>query len=100
MEIKSSSIAKCFNTWRTLKMEAKKRKGHIFLTINDKEALVLSDWLNFINQKELPSLFQDQAEQRVLFDLEAELEKVISTTLTVDYNELLKIARDDIRDKK
>lgn len=45
-------------------------------------------------------LFQDQAEERVLFGLEAELEKVVSEAFSDEYTSLLAKARERLRDKE
>ena len=47
-----------------------------------------------------PYLFQDQAEQRVLWDMEAEFEKVVSATFDDNYQEILSKARQKIRDEE
>ena len=61
-------------------------------------ALVLYDWLTRFNQREEIDV-ADQAEERVLFDLEAMLEKVLATPLQSDYAELLAQARSHVRDE-
>ena len=42
--------------------------------------------------------FEDQAEQRVLWDLEAMLEKALVAPLRADYADLLATARERVRD--
>jgi hypothetical protein len=61
-------------------------------------ALVLYDWLTRFNQREEIDV-ADQAEERVLFDLEAMLEKALATPLQSDYAELLAQARSHVRDE-
>jgi hypothetical protein len=61
-------------------------------------ALVLYDWLTRLNQREETD-FVDQAEERVLFDLEAMLEKVLVAPLHSDYAALLAQARSHVRDE-
>ena len=61
-------------------------------------ALVLYDWLRRFNQREETD-FADQAEERVLFDLEAMLEKALVAPLQADYAELLAQARSHVRDE-
>ena len=80
------------------KMENIKENKGISVKFTDEEAIVLFEWLSKFNEAERPALFQDQAEQRVLFDLEAELEKVISQTFDSNYMEKLSSARQKIRD--
>jgi len=72
----------------------------VTLNLSDDEALVLFEWLSRFNEKEYQSLFKDQAEQRVLYDLEAVLEKVIVESFDSDYSKSLSKARENIRDDK
>jgi hypothetical protein len=44
------------------------------------------------------SAFEDQAEQRVLWDLEASLEKHLIAPFRADYRSQVKAARDRVRD--
>lgn len=62
------------------------------------EALVLFEWLARTGADEQPAVFEDQAEQRVLWDLEAVLEKHLTEPLRSDYRELLEAARARVRD--
>ena len=68
------------------------------LELTSDEALVLYDWLTRFNQRDNAD-FADQAEERVLFDLEAMLEKVLVAPLQSDYAELLAQARSKVRDE-
>jgi hypothetical protein len=79
-------------------MESTEGNKNVSLSLSNDEALVLFAWLSIFNAEEHPSLFQDQAEQRVLWDLEAVLEKVISVTFDKDYINILSKARENIRD--
>lgn len=81
-------------------MKANNEKRNISITLSEDEALVLLEWLHNFNEEERPTLFQDQSEERILFDLEAELEKVISGTFAEDYRSILSKARERIRDKE
>jgi hypothetical protein len=67
------------------------------LEVTSDEALVLYDWLTRFNQRDNTE-FADQAEERVLFDLEAMLEKVLIAPLQSDYAERLAQARSNVRD--
>lgn len=80
-------------------METIKTTERVSLHLSNDEALVLLEWLSSFNTKEHPSVFQDQAEQRVLFDLEAKLEKAVSETFEGDYSDILSRARNAIRDE-
>jgi hypothetical protein len=81
-------------------MKANNENKNIALEFSEDEAIVLLEWLYNFNEKERPNLFQDQAEQRILFDLEAELEKVVSVTFKSDYREILSKARQKIRNEE
>lgn len=81
-------------------MEANNKNRNIAITLSEDEALVLLEWLHNFNEEERPTLFQDQSEERILFDLETELEKVISGTFADDYKNILLKARERIRDKE
>ena len=80
------------------RLHIEKSGKEIVIAINNHEAIVLFDLLHRINHRNLV-YFEDQAEERVLFDLEAVLETSISEILSSDYDNLLKIARENIRDK-
>ena len=68
------------------------------LELSSDEALVLYDWLTRFNQRD-DTEFADHAEARVLFDLEAMLEKEIVAPLQPDYAALLAQARAHVRDE-
>ncbi len=72
--------------------------NRIRLDFSRDEALVLLDWLSRFNESENASFFEDQAEERILFDLEAMLEKSVNESLDSDYEDQLLQARDRIRD--
>jgi len=67
------------------------------LELTHDKALVLYDWLARFNQRDSAD-FADQAEERVLFDLEAILEKTLVAPLQSNYAELLARARANVRD--
>ncbi|MBC8045135.1 MAG: hypothetical protein IAF08_16975 [Rhizobacter sp.] len=81
-------------------MESIERNGNILIDLSSDEALVLLDWLYRFNEREHPSLFQDQAEQRVLWDLECVLEKLSVEIFKPDYEGLVAKAREKVRDKE
>ena len=68
------------------------------LELTNEEAIVLLEWLSRFNKVEKPDLFQDQAEERVLWDIEASLEQIIPELFNNDYAEILSKARDIVRD--
>ncbi|MBU1444650.1 MAG: hypothetical protein KJ938_07500 [Actinobacteria bacterium] len=73
-----------------------RREADVTLVLNGDEALVLFEWLARFNNGS--SDFEDQAEQRVLWDLEAMLEKALVAPLRADYADLLATARERVRD--
>jgi hypothetical protein len=81
-------------------MRANNENKNITITFNEEEALVLLDWLSNFNEEERPTLFQDQAEQRILWDIEAVLEKVLSVAFDSNYQDVLSKARQQVRDKE
>jgi hypothetical protein len=74
-------------------------KSPIYLKLTNEEALVLFDWISRYNEDD-KNVFQDQAEQRVLWDIEAMLEEQLVEPLDERYNDLLKFARDKVRDQE
>ncbi len=61
------------------------------------EALVLFEWLARFN-KTRQADFEDAAEERVLWNLEALLEAVLVEPLASNYADLLALARAQVRD--
>lgn len=80
-------------------MEIKRDNNRVLLQLNDDEALVLIDWLFRFNENGNYTFFEDQAEQRILWDMEALLEKEITNIFDDNYQESLCKARLKIRDK-
>ena len=74
------------------------RSKRVKIELTSDEALVLYDWLARFNQR-ADTDFVDQAEERVLFDLEAMLEKALVAPLQSDYPALLAQARSNVRDE-
>lgn len=60
-------------------------------------ALVLFEWVSRFNKREDVE-FEDQAEQRVLWDVEASLEAALAEPFSGDYDRLLADARERVRD--
>jgi len=74
------------------------RSKKIKIELTSDEALVLYDWLTRFNQRADTDL-ANQAEERVLFDLEAMLEKALIAPLQSGYADLLAQARSKVRDE-
>jgi len=73
---------------------------NISIPLNEDEAIVLFEWLAKFNITDNTTFFQDQAEQRVLFNLEAILEKNIPSMFSDEYKTTLLKARERLRDKE
>ncbi|WP_421764860.1 hypothetical protein [Ekhidna sp.] len=69
------------------------------IELSNEEALVLFELLSRISNADTKLDFVDQAEQRVLWNLEAELEKQLTVPLLTNYKEQLEAARNELRDK-
>jgi hypothetical protein len=69
----------------------------VSLKLSTDEALVLFEWITRFNQR-ADTTFDDQAEQRVLWDLEATLEAALAEPFRGDYRALLEAARARVRD--
>jgi hypothetical protein len=73
------------------------QRDRIAVEFTSEEALVLFEWLAR-TQNALEGTFVDQAEQRVLWDLESMLERELVAPFRADYDRLLRDARDALRD--
>lgn len=69
----------------------------VVIQLTQDEALVLFEWLDVLNQRDDIS-FVDQAEQRVLWDIQAALEGALVQPLAGDYIIQVAEARDRVRD--
>jgi len=70
--------------------------SQIKLHLSHSEALVLFEFLSrFSGQKTLQ--IQDESEQRVLWNLQAELERVLAEPFSKDYEAHLKTAREEVK---
>ncbi len=67
------------------------------LELSHDEALVLLDWVQRFNTGG-NAAFEDQAEQRVLWDLECRLESKLAEVFDPNYRELVVAARVRVRD--
>jgi hypothetical protein len=69
----------------------------VTLELSPEQALVLFEWLSKFNASE-GRRFEDQAEERVLWDIEAMLESTLVEPFDAPYEELLAKARAAVRD--
>ncbi len=79
-------------------MESRKQNKKFLIELNKEEAIVLFDWVCRFNQKTNSDSFEDQSEERILWDIEAILEKISDDILDDKYNDILLEARKNIRD--
>jgi len=77
-----------------------KQSDETTIKLNKDEALVLFEFLSRINDKELKEIFEDQAEQKILWILEGQLEKQLVEPFKPDYNDIIREARNKIRDEE
>jgi len=59
----------------------------------------LFDFLVRFNESQHSGIFEDQAEEKMLWVLEAQLEKQLVEPFMPDYIDIIKKARDSIRDE-
>jgi hypothetical protein len=71
----------------------------INIELTNEEAIVFFEFLGRFNEQDDLSKFEDQAEQRVLWDIERILEKKLSEPFRADFKEIVKKAREKVRDK-
>ena len=72
-------------------------KKPVTIELTGDQALVLFEWIKRFNEQEDED-FEDQAEERVLWDIEAILEKALVEPFEQDYDRLLVEARATVRD--
>ncbi|MBA4242157.1 MAG: hypothetical protein C0448_15640 [Sphingobacteriaceae bacterium] len=70
---------------------------NIKIELTKDEAIVLFDFLSRFNAIENNNVFEDQAEQQTLWSIEGQLEKTLTEPLTPNYSDIVKQARDKIR---
>jgi len=70
----------------------------IQIPLTKDEAIVLLEFLMRVNDKPVENLFEDQSEQRVLWDIECVLEKQVFEVLISDYEAQVEQARGRVRD--
>lgn len=77
-----------------------KKSDETTIKLNKDEALVLFEFLSRINDKELKEIFEDQAEQKILWILEGQLQKQLVEPFKPNYNDIIREARNKIRDEE
>ena len=81
-------------------MKSTKKNDKISISLSNDEAIIFLNWLFHFNELENPSLFKDKAEKQILYELEAVLEKVIEETFDKDYNKIISLAWENVRNNK
>jgi hypothetical protein len=72
----------------------------ITVKLDKNEALVLFDFLSRLNDKEVKEIFEDKAEEKVLWILQGNLEKQLIESFKPNYNEIISEARNNVRDEE
>lgn len=78
---------------------AESRTEIIDLSLTKDEALVLFEFLSRFSESNSKLTIEDQAEERVLWNLCCDLEKNLVEAFCGNYDELLEKARERVRDK-
>ena len=73
---------------------------NVNILLTEDEAIVLFEFLGRIKESNGSNSFEDQAEERVLWNIECILEKELSEQFRADYQEIVKKARENVRDEK
>ena len=76
-----------------------KENNKLNIELTKSEAIVLFDFLCRFNETDRKELFEDQAEERIMWDLETLLEKQLSEPFKPDYKEIIEKARAELRDE-
>lgn len=71
----------------------------VSLSLTNDEALVLFEFLSRFSESDSKLTIEDQAEERVLWNLRCDLEKILVETFQENYSEFLNQAREKVRDK-
>jgi hypothetical protein len=77
-----------------------KENNEITLKLKIEEALVLFDFISRFNETSKTEIFQDQAEQKALWILEGQLEKLLTEPFKPNYKDIINQARNKIRDEE
>ena len=76
------------------------KNNQVNIEISKNEAIVLFEFLERFNQIKNKKIFEDQAEQRVLWDLESILENKLVELFNENYKKIVYNARQIVRDEK
>ena len=70
----------------------------IEIRLTKDEALVLFEFLSRFNQADNNAIFEDKSEQKTLWTIEGQLEKILVEPFKPDYLDIIKEARNRLRD--
>ncbi len=74
--------------------------NEVTITLNKDEALVLFEFLSRFNESDNKEIFQDQTEEKILWVIEGQLEKILVEPFMPNYQDIIQEARNRIRDKE
>ena len=72
--------------------------NEITIKLTKDEALVLFEFLSRFNEDDNKEIFQDQAEEKTLWIIEGQLEKILVEPFMPNYQDIIQEARSRIRD--
>ncbi len=72
-------------------------KRYIDVRFTIDEAIILFDFLNRVNEKDITPIIKDEAEQYVLWKLEGFLERKMVEPFQPEYDQIVKVARGRMR---
>tara|TARA_R110002020_G_scaffold323714_2_gene539537 strand:- start:1214 stop:1450 length:237 start_codon:yes stop_codon:yes gene_type:complete len=76
------------------------KSEEINIKLSKDEALVLFEFVSRFNETEHKDLFQDQSEQKMMWLIEGQLQKILVEPFRPDYKEIIDNARNSIRTQK
>jgi len=75
-------------------------KEELNIRLTKDEALVLFEFVSRLNETEHKELFQDQSEQKMMWLIEGQLQKILVEPFRPDYKDIIDNARNKIRDEE
>ncbi len=72
--------------------------NEVIIKLNKDEALVFFEFLSRFNESNNKEIFLDQAEEKALWIIEGQLQKVLVEPLMPNYQNIIQKARNRIRD--
>lgn len=72
----------------------------IKISLNKSQALVLFEFVSRLNETEHKDLFLDQAEEKMIWLIEGQLQKILIEPFMANYKAIIDEARNEIRDQE